>query len=175
MDKEIREQIAEFQMGMRYYSRGTPRKVPAGMVICHNPVIPDRPDQPHGENGFRVWKANYEWLAGIRNSKSVIAAGLHTSASIIQACTASRDAVPSCSSATVPSVVPGNCSSKLSRAKAAGHRKPMVESRSHSATNGAENEPAKLDPSSSRGWDPGVLCCQVSFWSGNRPRHNTDH
>lgn len=38
---------------IRYCGLGVPRKVPAGRLVCHNPVLAVVSDQPMGAHGFR--------------------------------------------------------------------------------------------------------------------------
>ena len=37
------------------YIRYIPKTIPAGKILCHNPVIPATPDLRPGWNGFRTW------------------------------------------------------------------------------------------------------------------------
>ena len=48
----------------RYVSRWIPRKIPEGMILCHN-HIQHKVDTPPGLNGFRAWfaPANEKWLS----------------------------------------------------------------------------------------------------------------
>jgi hypothetical protein len=89
---------AQREAATRYYSNGVPRNVPAGHIIAHGSVAPTRPDQGHGVNGFRVWRATRTWLA--ENPQLTVCAcgwaphlGEHYSPIASLAAKAKRDAV----------------------------------------------------------------------------------